>query len=300
MDWLERISITCFAASYLVVLGLEISRNVFRAGWWKWTATTASLAGIFAHAVYLTFHRELVIDNSGIFVGGWAGWFLCAALLLMIAYLWALFRQGDSVLGLFILPLVLIAVAVGSWPGNSSNFSVSDSKTIWNTIHGISLLLSTAVVGLGFLFGFMYLIQARRLKRNQVFLVRLPSLEWLQKSGEKSLLVSASLLTIGLISGVAINLVNRLDGNTLIAWHDPVVWSSAILLGWLLIALATTLYFRKGREGRKVSYLVMFCFVFLLIEIGIVWYSGHLNRNRSMVEIGQLFANAPPRNEVVP
>ena len=288
MDWLERISITCFAASYLVVLGLEISRTIFRANWWKWTATSVSLAGLFAHAVYLTFHRELVIDNSGIFVGGWTGWFLGAALVLMIAYIWALFRQGDSVLGLFILPLVLICVAVGSWPSSSNAFSVSDTKTVWNTIHGLSLLLSTAIIGLGFLFGLMYLIQARRLKKNQILLVRMPSLEWLQKSGEKTLLVSASLLTIGLISGFAINIVNRMDGHTVIAWHDPVIWTSAILLVWLLFALAVTMYFRKGREGRKISYLVMFCFVFLLIEIGIVWYSGHLNRNPPIVEQADL------------
>ncbi len=283
MDWLERISITCFAASYLVVLGLEISRTVFRAAWWKWSAITASLAGIFAHAVYLI-HQELVIGSSGVFVGGWTGWFLGSALLLMVAYLWALFRQGDSVLGLFILPLVLVSVAVGSWPGNSNSFSVSDTKTVWNAIHGISLLLSTAIIGLGFLFGFMYLVQSRRLKRNQILLVRLPSLEWLQKSAEKSLLVSAVLLTVGLISGFAINLVNRLGGNGLIAWHDPVVWSSAILLTWLLIALVTNLLFRKDREGRKVSYLVMFCFVFLLIEIGIVWVSGHVNRSQAVAQ----------------
>ena len=130
----------------------------------------------------------------------------------------------------------------------------------------------------------MYLIQARRLKRNQILLVRMPSLEWLQKSCEKTLLVSAALLTIGLISGVAINLVNRMDGDVVIAWHDPVIWSSAILLGWLLVALVTTLFIRKGRQGRKISYMVMFCFVFLLIEIGIVWYSGHLNRGNSVAE----------------
>ena len=275
MEWLDRITITCFAASYLVVLALEISRTVFRAHWWKWLTASASLAGIFAHVVYLANQKEFVIGNDGIFVSGWTGWFLTAALVLMIGYIWLLKRQGDSIAGLFTMPLVLLCIAVGSWPGARNTFPVGETKTIWNTIHGLSLLFGTAVVALGFLFGLMYLLQARRLKKNQILHLRMPSLEWLQKSGERALWVSTVLLTIGVLSGVAINISNRNQGADVLAWSDPVIWTSAVLLGWLLIVVTFNLLYRPVRQGRKVSYLVVFCFVFMVLEIGIVWYCGH-------------------------
>ncbi len=276
MDWLERISTTCFAASYLVVFALEISRALFRANWWKWIAITVSLAGIFAHAAYLFSQRALAFDSDGVLVGGWTGWFLAAGLVLMLAYVWMLFRQGDSVMGLFTIPLVLLSIAVASWPGQQTNFSPSESRTIWNAIHGISLLLSTAIVALGFLFGAMYLIQSRRLKQKKHVLVfRMPSLEWLQGSSEKSLVVSAALLVIGVVSGVAVNLVSRQMGDPVLAWSDPVIWTSAILLIWLLIALAFNFFYQPVRPGKKIAYLVMTCFFFLVLEIGIVWHFGH-------------------------
>ena len=275
MEWLDRISVTCFSASYLVVLGLEITRTLFLAKWFRWIAATVSIAGLFAHLVYLANHQELVIDSNGVLFGGWNGWFFASSVLVVIAYLWLLFRQGNSVLGIYLVALALIAIAVGNWPGQNSEFSVRETRSIWNTIHGLSFLLSTTIVGMGFLFGTMYLIQARRLKKGQILKFRLPSLEWLQNSGEKALWASAALLTIGVISGVAINLVNRIQGVVLVTWQDPVVWTSATLLVWLLASLAFNWWYRRNREGRRVSYLVMSCFLFLVLEIGLVLYSGH-------------------------
>lgn len=290
MDWLERISTTCFTASYMVVLALEISRTLFRANWWKWIVISTSLAGIFAHVVYLTTQEVIAFGNNGFIVGGWTGWFLAAALCLMFAYLWALLRQGDSVVGLFIIPLVLLAITIGSWPGQRTDFSPSETRTIWNAIHGLSLLLSTVVVGLGFLFGIMYLIHSRRLKQKKLSkMFRMPSLEWLQASSEKSLLVSAALLIVGVVSGFAVNLVSQQMGDPVLAWNDPVVWTSAVLLTWLLIALSINFFYQPVRPGRKIAYLVVACFCFFVLEIGIVWSSGHAVDR----EIGQQTIVAP-------
>ena len=275
MEWLERISVTCFSASYLVVLGLEISRTLFQAKSFKWIAATATLAGLFAHLVYLWLNQELVFDANGVIVSGWTGWFFATALLIVVAYLWLLIRKGNTFVGLFLISLALIAIAVGNWPGQNNSFSMRESRSIWNTIHGLSFLLSTAIVGLGFLFGSMYLFQARRLKNGQILKYRMPSLEWLQQSGEKALWSSAAFLTVGVISGIAINFMNRLQGDNIVTWFDPVVWTSAFLLIWLLVSLAFNWLYQPVRQGRRVSYLVMFCFLFFVIEIGLVLYSGH-------------------------
>lgn len=279
MEWLERISVTCFSASYLVVLGLEISRTLFQAKSFKWIAASATLAGLFAHLVYLGLNQELVISSSGVLVGGWTGWFFATSLLIIVTYLWLLFRQGNTVVGLSLISLALIAIAVGNWPGQNNSFSIRESRSVWNTIHGLSFLFSTTIVGLGFLFGSMYLFQAYRLKNGQILKFRMPSLEWLQNSGERALGSSAAFLTVGVVSGVAINIVNKLQGDYIVAWFDPVVWTSAFLLTWLLASLAFNWLYQPVPRGRKVSYLVVSCFLFFVLEIGLVLYSGHATKN---------------------
>ncbi len=275
MDWLEKISITCFTASYLVVLALEISRTIFFAKWFKWIAFSVTLAGVFAHIVYLGLHQELVIDRNGLLLSGWTGWFLVASLVTIVIYLALLLRHGDSIVSLYLVPLAIVAIAIGNWPGQHNEFSMRESRSIWNTIHGLSFLFSTVVIGMGFLFGLMYLIQSWRLKNGKVLRIRMPSLEWLQSFGEKTLWSSAALLSIGVVSGVAINIANRSQGTGVLPWFDPVVLTSSILLFWLLGAIAFNWFFRSTRPGRKISYLVMSCFLFLVLEIGLVLYSGH-------------------------
>ncbi|MEM9409568.1 MAG: hypothetical protein AAGA30_00515 [Planctomycetota bacterium] len=281
MEWLEKISVTCFTASYLVVFAIEVSRAVFISRWWKWATTAMTTAGLFAHLVYLGFQKELIVRQSGLEVAGWTGWFLVASAFVMIAYLWILLRQRESIIGLFLIPVALTAIAIGNWPGQLNSFTVRETRNLWNTVHGLSFLLSTVIVSLGFLFGSLYLIQSRRLKKNRVLILQLPSLEWLQKSGEKALIASAALLTVGVISGFAINGINRTEGVSLIPWTDPVILSSAILLAWLLMVLSFNWFYRPARQGKKISYLVVACFLFLLIEIGVVLYSGHATDNLS-------------------
>lgn len=279
LDWLYKISITCFAASYLVVFGLEVSRVFFQAGLRKYIRVGFAAAGLFAHTIYLVMQGKLEMDATGIWLSSWSGWSLAAAWVLAMAYFWISLRQSKSVIGLFLLPVVLILIAVGVQFDGA--FSVGRVKSIWNMVHGSTLLLGTAIVALGFVFGVVYLIQASRLKRKIVAskLFSLPSLEWLQRSSEVSLIASTLLLGGGLISGIALNLVNQAANQEVstgtIAWSDPVVWSSGVLFLWLLSAALFNMFYRPARQGRKVAYLVMTSFLFLVLELGIVWWVGH-------------------------
>ncbi len=279
LDWLYKISITCFAASYLVVFVLEVSRVFFDLGMRKYVRVGFAAAGLFAHTVYLFCNSQLEFNSLGIWLGNWFGWCLATSWLLAAAYLWISWRQPESITGLFILPVVLILIWIGILFGNENQFSVRGARSVWTMIHGASLLLGTAVVALGFIFGLAYLFQADRLKRKipQSKMFRLPSLEWLQLSSERSLVISAVLLAVGLISGIAINQVQT-DGQQsegIIAWSDPVIWSSGILFAWLLAAMTFNLFYRPARQGRKVAYLVVTSFLFLVLELGIVWWAGH-------------------------
>ena len=79
MNWLNGISITCFAASYLVVFGLELSRLYFRAPIREILSLTMLVAGLFAHAVFIF----LQTGADGLVMGSWSGWILAAAWILI-------------------------------------------------------------------------------------------------------------------------------------------------------------------------------------------------------------------------
>lgn len=285
MDWLYKISITCFAASYLVVLLLEFSRVFFRARFRRILLIGFAAAGLFAHTVYLFCQSQLELDAQGIWLGSWFGWCLTTAWLLAAAYLWISIRHPESIIGLFVLPIVLALIWIGIGLGNDQPFTTNSARSIWNMIHGISLLLGTVVVALGFIFGVVYLWQAHRLKRKLPLLkqFRLPSLEWLQQSCERSLVVSAVFLAIGLMSGIAINQVGAVGSVTPgpLPWSDPVVWSSGILFAWLLAAMTFNMFYRPARQGRKVAYLVVASFLFLMLELAIVWWAGHATASQA-------------------
>ena len=286
MDWLNEISILCFVASYGVVLVLEISRIFFHAPLRKLIRIGFVIAGLFAHIVYLACHSQLVVNPQGIWFGNWFSWCLATALILAVAYFWLSFRQPQSAIGLFILPIVMILVGLGTRWENEPQFSVDNARSVWSTIHGTSLLLGTVIVVLGFIFGIGYLLQSNRLKQKQIHAgdrFRLPSLEWLQRSSEYSLIVSTVLLGIGVISGIAINQLQPHPETSIqtIAWTNPVIWTSGVLFIWLLTASIFSLVYRPARQGHKIAYLVVASFLFLAIELGIVWWAGHASKVES-------------------
>ena len=280
MNWLYGISITCFAASYLIAFCLELTRVFFRAPLRKFLITGIILAGFFAHTIYMVLQTQMQVAGTGLFMGSWAGWCFGAAWVLIIAYLWIRYRQPETLVGLFVLPMVICLIAAGTGLGPDLAFPSTKARTVWNAVHGLSLLVGTATVILGFVFGVMYLIQTRRLKRKlpPYRRVRFPSLEWLQESSEMLLLVSMVLLGVGLLSGIVVNLINQKIGEGVLPWDDPVIVSSGALFTWLLIATVFNLYYRPARQGRKVAYLVLASFIFLFVEIGIVLGSGHATR----------------------
>ena len=281
MNWLQNISITCFAASYAVVFILEISRVFFDVSFRKYVRVGFAAAGLFAHTVFLILQGKLVLGSTGLWLGSWFGWCLATAWILAFAYIWISVRQPKSVIGLFLIPLLLGLIGLGVGFGHENQFNPMRAKSIWNMIHGSALLLGTAIVALGFVFGVVYVVQSRRLKHKspQSKHFRLPSLEWLQKSSEYSLIISTVLLAIGLVSGIAINWTHQTDGTLssggISAWSNPVIWSSGILFSWLLLVSDFNFCYQPSRQGRKVAYLVIASFLFLVLELAIVWWVGH-------------------------
>jgi len=138
-------------------------------------------------------------------------------------------------------------------------------------MHGLSLLAGTVTMALGFATGIMYLVQSHRLKKKLTPRrgMRLPSLEWLQRMSSRCLSLSTILLAIGLFSGIFINIIRQLplDGG--------VVFSSSILLCWLIAVMVFEYFYKPARQGRKVAYLTVASFVFLALVLVVVILGGH-------------------------
>lgn len=275
-----NITITCFAASYAVCLALESSRLVFQARIRHPLIVLMTVAGLFAHSTYLVAaFRDQVASGSVAPLSNWHDFCLLAALVLVGAYLgWTLRRPQNNV-GLFVLPPVLGLIGLAVLFQTSAPFPRDDALIVWRMIHGLTLLVGTVAVTLGFTTGLMYLVQSYRLKHKMLPRrgLRLPSLEWLQRFNAESLIVSTGMLAIGLISGVVLNLLRR-SAAAGVAWTDPVVLSSALLFAWLACMTVFETVYKPARQGRKVAYLTMASFLFLLLALGLVLTGEHASQ----------------------
>jgi hypothetical protein len=275
---LSGISITCFAASYAVTLALEVSRLFFRLRV-RWIVMILfAAAGLFAHTVYLSMLTRSELQGNGVTpMSHWYDWCLMAAWVLAAVYLICAARRPENTVGIFLLPLVLALVGAGYAVRRAPPFAREQALSYWGMFHGIMLLLGTVAAALGFAAGIMYLLQSYRLKHKLLPRpgFRLPTLEWLQKLNRRSFLLSTFLLALGLVAGLALNLIRQSSHRGTIAWTDPVVLSSGGLFLWLATATLFESLYKPAREGRKVACITLVSFVFLGLVLYLVLEGQH-------------------------
>jgi len=271
---LSRISITCFASSYAVALGLEATRLWFRAAVSNVFILIFAGAGFFAHSVYLTTLASKELDRGEVVFGRWYDWCLLAAWVLAGAYLGLTLRRPRHNVGIFLLPLILAVVGISYLCRGMPPFPSAQARSYWQWVHGISLLIGTVSVVLGFATGVMYLVQSNRLKSKLPPRqgLQLPSLEWLQRFNREALLFSTIAMAFGVLSGIILHMSRT---NTFVAWRDPVVITTGLLFVWLLSVMLFESVYRPARQGRKVAYLTMASFVFLSVSLLFVLLGGH-------------------------
>jgi len=265
---MSGVSITCFAASYAVALVLEITRLFFRSGVRGALMLGFAGAGLFAHTVFLVYRAAEAVGSP---LSSKQDWYLIAAWVLAVIYLCVTAYHPTKSTGIFVLPLVLGLIGVGALLADAAPFAREPAAQVWGTIHGISILLATVAVLIGFAAGLMYLGQAYRLKHKLSMQegLRLPSLEWLQRVNSRAILWAMLLLGIGIVSGVILNLINYRHHANRVPWNDPFVVSTLTMFGWLLLASGIGFWYRPARAGRKVAYLTVVSFLFLVIALGV-------------------------------
>ncbi len=264
---LSGVSITCFAASYAVTLGLEISRLLFRSGIRGAVMLGFAGAGLFAHTVFLYYRA---VGAQGYPLSSTQDWYLVAAWVLAAMYLYLTSYHPENAFGVFLLPLVLGLVAAGTWLADPTPIAREPALYAWGLVHGISILLATVSVMVGFATGLMYLAQARRLKRKRLPArgLRLPSLEWLSRANSRATGVAMLMLGIGILAGMILNAIYFGRSVDRLPWYDPVVLGTLLMFCWLVAAAGVSALYRPTRAGRKVAYLTVLSFVFLVLVLG--------------------------------
>lgn len=263
MQFVAGISLTCFVASYLVALVLEASRLLFRSGVRGAVMLGFAGAGLVAHSLFLGYRAATA---AGTPLSSEFDWYLIAAWGLVATYFLWVYWHPRTAVGLFVLPLVLGLIGFARFFASQVPFPQAEAYQVWILIHlGFQLGGAVAIL-VGFVAAVMCLVQAWRLKNKlqPVQGFRLPSLEWLEGVNSRTIALSAVLLGLGFVTGLILNLVKGQ-----VPWNDPVIWRSAVLVGWLLLAAVFSATYRPARQGRKLAYLALASFVLLVISIGV-------------------------------
>jgi ABC-type uncharacterized transport system permease subunit len=258
------VNMLCFSASYALALILEFSGLWNRLRLRRFAVLGIASAGMVAHTWFL---GQRVAHAPQAPLASHQDWYLLAAWVLALVYLAAKFYHPKSSMGLFLLPAVLALVA-GAQAASMTPLATFQAPRLWGRIHGVFLMLGTVAVLLGFLAGLMYLIQSHRLKHKLPTGrgLRLPSLEWLERVNSRALVAATVLVGGGFFTGVISRLAHAGEKN-FIPWSDPIVLSLAAMLIWLVVAELFRLVYPAARRGRKVAYLTVAAFVFLLFVL---------------------------------
>jgi ABC-type uncharacterized transport system permease subunit len=268
---LSRISVICFAASYGVTLALEATRLLFRSGIRGALMLGFAGAGLVAHSIFL-YYQWLRTPPGATPLSNGRDWCLVAAWVLVVFYLYVMCYHPRTAVGLFTLPLVLGLIGVARFVASYEPFPREANSKVWGLVHAGSILLGSVAVAIGFASGLMYLHQARRLKHKRPPRkgLRLPSLEWLQKTNSRTLTLALLMTGLGILSGTVLNAANYGSTSGWVPWNDPVVLSTGVMFGWLLISAAIGMAYRPARKGRRVAYHTLVSFLFLVLALAMV------------------------------
>ena len=165
---LSKITVTCFFASYLIVLVLELLRLLGRIPGRTAAVITMMGLGLFTHVTYLLLRAidEIGGEDAGM-LASWSEWSLMLALGLAITFLIFYLRRPDTIISFFFLPMILATIGLSVALEGQGAFSRTEAAGVWGSVHGLAMMVGSGAVLIGFLACVMYLVQSWRLKHKR-------------------------------------------------------------------------------------------------------------------------------------
>ncbi|MCL2304952.1 MAG: hypothetical protein FWC43_06370 [Planctomycetaceae bacterium] len=277
---LSGVSILCLIGSYLVAFVLELFRFFFPSRFRHVFLTLTVLLGLVAHSAFL-YHHQISLE-SGKIVSSVQGFFLIAAWGLACVYLFLCCFYPRIPFGLYLIPVILGLIFGGHYWASSVPYSSESVGQIWRTVHGLSILLATLAVFVGFIAGLMFWEQQHRLKKKITpdSVIQWPSLEWTQTALRHGIGFATVLLAVGIFSGLLLNHLISIHEQRTVSLTDPLVVGVSVLFLFLFAFLGTLTVYRPFQEGRRIAALTSWCFLFLVsILLFALFYGGaHWNK----------------------
>jgi ABC-type uncharacterized transport system permease subunit len=272
------VTILCFAASYAVVLGLELWQLWRPGSVRRWLVRGMMLAGLVAHVVYVWGHAVP-------FQGGSAT-LLLLSLVMAVFYFSGTWHYRRFVWGVFILPVILLLVIV-AWldsfqVSKSLEMQVETAGLLWLWSHIAFLVLGYVGLTIAFVASLMYVVQSGRLKQKKLpgDGVKLLSLERLDTMHRRALLLAFPLVTSGVLIGAW--LMHSQQTLVQLSWLDPKILTTLML--WTLLLVLLALRYVLHWRGRRLAWGTMGAFGLLLAAFAVSRFlpSGHPSGTKSL------------------
>ena len=268
---MSNVTVLCFFATYLLVLGLEWLRTVRPHRLIRPLALVLALAGLVAHTFFLLERSR----QSGLppLLSSTRDWLLVLAWLGAVLYVFLGLMDRDLSIGLFLFPLVLALIGASHFVSVMTNPVVAPAADAhgqavrhWVMLHASLLVFGIGFVVIGLVLSLMYLVQHRRLKQKHVMHdgLSLPSLEKLARLNWWAVMISIPLLVLGMLTGIGLSWFKL--GGPVIALGDPVVVGNGA--AWTVMAIFFCwLRFTQRPAGKQVAWLTIWAFGLLLVTL---------------------------------
>ncbi len=162
-------------------------------------------------------------------------------------FLFIKYRYRLNILGVFAAPLTAAVMIAAFCVPSVAVAPTPVFKSLWLVIHIVIIFVAEAALALAGGAGVLYLIQenAIKTKSHRFFFKRLPSLEFLDKTGYGFIVTGFTLLTVGLITGFV---YAQLVWGKFWSWDNKEIWS---VITWLIYAALLHGRLVSGWRGRR-------------------------------------------------
>ena len=177
-----------------------------------------------------------------------------------VLYIFVEFKYKESIIGVFVSPLVFLAIAYASFdPGISSKISplIPALKSNWLIAHVITCFLGYAGFAVAFGFSIIYFVKPKNPGTDSIF-ARLPDWEIIDELTYQMVVFGFLFLTIGIITGAV--WANSAWGKYW-SWDPKETWS---LITWFVYATLLHARLMRGWQGKQIAYLSILGFAAVL------------------------------------